>query len=72
MLTHPTLDKLQALKLAGMSQALVEQRQLADIAALSCEERCGLLGCCAQQARASGEAAEWALEKRIPAAPPRG
>src|ERR687888_1974289 len=43
MLTHPTLDKLQTLKLAGMYHALVEQLQMADIAALSVEERFGLL-----------------------------
>ena len=42
MLTHPTLDKLQTLKLAGMYQALVEQLQMSDIAALSFEERFGL------------------------------
>ena len=44
MLTHPTLDKLQTLKLSGMYHALVEQLQMADIAALSFEERFGLLG----------------------------
>jgi DNA replication protein DnaC len=43
MLTHPTLDKLQTLKLSGMYHALVEQLQMADIAALSFEERFGLL-----------------------------
>ncbi len=43
MLTHPTLDKLQTLKLSGMSQALVEQLQMTDLAALSFEERFGLL-----------------------------
>src|ERR671922_1322228 len=43
MLTHPTLDKLQTLKLSGMYHALVEQFQMADIAALSFEERLGLL-----------------------------
>jgi|SRR3989475_1765797 len=43
MLTHPTLDKLQALRLTGMSHALVEQLQMPDIAALSFEERLGLL-----------------------------
>ena len=43
MLTHPTLDTLQTLKLTGMYQALVEQLQMADIAALSCEERVSLL-----------------------------
>ena len=43
MLTHPTLDKLQALKLTGMAQALSEQMTLPDITALSFEERLGLL-----------------------------
>ncbi|MEE9147553.1 MAG: IS21-like element helper ATPase IstB [Candidatus Tectomicrobia bacterium] len=43
MLTHPTLDKLQSLKLTGMYQALVEQRNIADIDALTFEERLGLL-----------------------------
>ena len=43
MLTHPTLDKLQTLKLSGMYHALVEQLQMSDIAALSFEERFGLL-----------------------------
>jgi DNA replication protein DnaC len=43
MLMHPTLDKLQTLRLHGMSQALVEQLQMPDIAALTFEERFGLL-----------------------------
>ena len=43
MLTHPTLDTLQTLRLPGMYQALVEQLQMPDIAALPCEERFGLL-----------------------------
>lgn len=43
MLTHPTLDKLQALKLTGMVQALSEQMTLPDITELSFEERLGLL-----------------------------
>ena len=43
MLTHPTLDKLQTLKLSGMYHALVEQLQMSDIAALTFEERFGLL-----------------------------
>jgi hypothetical protein len=34
MLTHPTLDKLQTLKLSGMYHAFVEQLQMADITAL--------------------------------------
>jgi DNA replication protein DnaC len=43
MLTHPTLNKLQTLRLTGMYHALVEQLQLSDITALSFEERFGLL-----------------------------
>lgn len=43
MLIHPTLDKLRALGLSGMVQALEEQLQLPDIGALSFEERLGLL-----------------------------
>jgi DNA replication protein DnaC len=43
MLTHPTLDKLQTLRLTGMYQALVEQLQMPDIATLTFEERFGLL-----------------------------
>ena len=43
MLNHPTLEKLAALKLSGMLKALEEQRQLSDAAALSFEERLGLL-----------------------------
>jgi len=43
MLYHPTLDKLKMLKFSGMSHALEEQIQCADIAQLSFEERLGLL-----------------------------
>ncbi len=43
MLSHPTLDKLQSLRLRGMYQALMEQRTMPDIDALSFEERLGLL-----------------------------
>ncbi len=43
MLTHPTLDKLQALRLTGMLKALSEQMQMPDISDLSFEERLGLL-----------------------------
>jgi DNA replication protein DnaC len=43
MLTHPTLDTLNALKLTGMVKALSEQMQMPDIADLSFEERLGLL-----------------------------
>src|SRR5262249_2690180 len=43
MRTHPTLDKLQTLRLTGMYQALIEQRQVPDMAALTFEERLGLL-----------------------------
>jgi DNA replication protein DnaC len=43
MLNHPTFDKLLALRLSGMYQALMEQMQTPDITALSFEERLGLL-----------------------------
>ncbi len=43
MLTHPTLDKLQALKFTGMATALAEQMQMPDIEELAFEERLGLL-----------------------------
>ena len=43
MLHHPTLDKLQQLRLTGMHQALREQATLSDIDTLSFEERLGLL-----------------------------
>jgi DNA replication protein DnaC len=43
MLTPPTLDTLQTRRLHGMYHALVEQLQMPDLAALTCEERFGLL-----------------------------
>ena len=43
MLVHPTLEKLQALKLSGMAKALEEQLQMQDMESLSFEERFGLL-----------------------------
>ena len=43
MLTHPTLDKLHALRLTGMAKAFEEQLQMSDIEALSTEERLGLM-----------------------------
>lgn len=43
MLHHPTLDKLQQLRLVGMSTALREQLDLPDIHTLGFEERLGLL-----------------------------
>ena len=43
MLNHPTLDKLQALRLTGMVKALSEQMHMSDISDLSFEERLGLL-----------------------------
>jgi DNA replication protein DnaC len=43
MLHHPTLDKLQQLRLNGMAKALAEQHQLPEIEQLSFEERLGLL-----------------------------
>ncbi len=43
MLTHPTFEKLQALRLAGMARALEDQQRLSEIESLSFEERLGLL-----------------------------
>ncbi len=43
MLHHPTIEKLKTLKFSGMSHALEEQLQCADITELSFEERLGLL-----------------------------
>ena len=43
MLTHQTTEKLVALRLEGMAQALEEQRRQADINQLEFEERFGLL-----------------------------
>jgi DNA replication protein DnaC len=43
MLHHPTLDKLQALRLTGMVNALREQLHLPNITDLSFEDRLGLL-----------------------------
>jgi DNA replication protein DnaC len=43
MLTHPTLEKLQALRLVGMARAFEEQLHMDDIDALSTEERLGLM-----------------------------
>jgi len=38
MLVHPTLEKLQALKLTGMAKALEEQLQVPAIQTLTFEE----------------------------------
>lgn len=43
MLTHPTLEKLESLRLTGMLTALQEQMGMDDINDLSFEERLGLL-----------------------------
>lgn len=43
MLTHPTLEKLESLRLTGMLTALQEQMKMDDINDLSFEERLGLL-----------------------------
>lgn len=43
MLTHPTLEKLQTLRLPGMLKALEEQQRMPDIGSLDFEERLGLL-----------------------------
>lgn len=43
MLTNPTVDKLRALRLEGMVEALEEQRQQRDLGGLDFEERLALL-----------------------------
>ena len=43
MLTHPTVDKLHALRCTGMATALAEQLGSPQVEALSFEERLGLL-----------------------------
>jgi len=43
MLKHPTLEKLQTLRLTGMLKALSEQQNMPDINSLGFEERLGLL-----------------------------
>jgi len=43
MLVHPTLDKIEQLRLFGMAKALSEQLQNQEATALSFEERLGLL-----------------------------
>jgi len=43
MLTNPTMEKLQTLKLTGMLKALTEQQQMPEIDSLGFEERLGLL-----------------------------
>ncbi len=43
MLNHPTLDKLQKLKLTGMAAALADQMSVTDIDELGFMERLGLL-----------------------------
>ncbi len=43
MLTHPTIEQLQALRLSGMQQALKEQLEMNDINDMSFEERLALL-----------------------------
>ena len=43
MLTHPTIDKLHALHLRAMATAFEQQRGSRDHAALSFEDRLGLL-----------------------------
>lgn len=43
MLAHPTYERLLALGLAGMAKAFEEQRAAPDLAALSFEERVGIM-----------------------------
>ncbi|WP_319946036.1 hypothetical protein [Mesorhizobium sp. AR07] len=43
MLAHPTHERLIALGLAGMAKAFEEQRSSPDLAALTFEERIGIM-----------------------------
>jgi DNA replication protein DnaC len=43
MLVHPTLDRLESLRLTGMVKAFKEQMEMADISDMTFEERLGLL-----------------------------
>lgn len=43
MLTHPTLEKMKAMRLYGMAKAFEEQLQMTDISEFSFEDRLGLL-----------------------------
>jgi DNA replication protein DnaC len=43
MLTHPTLEKMKAMRLHGMAKAFEEQLQMTDMSDFSFEERLGLL-----------------------------
>jgi hypothetical protein len=43
MLTAPTLEKLQGLKLTAMAQTWTDQQQSADLASLAFDERFALL-----------------------------
>lgn len=43
MLNHPTLDKLETLRLTGMAKALREQTRMPEVERLNFEERLGLL-----------------------------
>ncbi len=43
MLKHPTIEKLESLRLTGMAQALTEQEEMDDVSSISFEERLGFL-----------------------------
>ncbi|OQX04596.1 MAG: AAA family ATPase, partial [Desulfobulbaceae bacterium A2] len=43
MLTQPTIEKLNSMKLAAMARAFADQLQCPDMTALSFEERFGLI-----------------------------
>ena len=43
MLTHPTMEKLNTLKLTGMVKALTDQQHISEVDSLGFEERLGLL-----------------------------
>jgi hypothetical protein len=66
VLRHPTIEKLQALKLLGMATALAEHGQLPDLQALSFEERLGLLVDRELTAREDRRLARRLVQARLP------
>lgn len=68
MLRHPTLEKLQTLKLFGMATALAEQAHLPDLQALTFDERLGLLVDRELTARENRQLARRLAQARVPQA----
>jgi len=62
MLTHETIERLQAMRLRGMAEALREQQQDANLHRLSFEERLGLLVDRMRQRNPSVQGAELVMD----------